>query len=455
MKQADRETNLAKEESPEGLFVQLGSVIDQIKSRFRLGSGDTEPGSWEQEGMHAVGEDVSGDDESSSAAPEFSDPSEDDEASEDQAEESPTQQAVLSKVVYQLPVVLSDPIELGVARLKKPLLPVGKQINYERDGVKKVIDFSPELLSKMAKNVKRKAFDNVPLLAWHPDSSKVRPEDYFGELVDAEVDDKWLWGVFDLTERGAQLVSDNPNLPTSVGYDEKYHRKGDDKKFGPSIFHVATTYRPAVPGLGGWVPVELSDEAEVVDLTEAKYLDQTRKEADSVSEVETPEIKQEEVKVTEESASVVSLEEFNALKEELEVKLAEERKARQATALELEEQRVDKRLETEFAKVIPAFRDEVKPIILSSAKGTEIQLSEGDDTESLGERMWRILTMVRDSDKQGKELTYELGEVTRGDVEPTTGDPETDLGKRIDVLMAEKEIDYGKAFELALKEVSA
>jgi hypothetical protein len=63
--------------------------------------------------------------------------------------------------------------------------------------------------------------------------------------------------------------------------------------------------------------------------------------------------------------------------------------------------------------------------------------------------------MVRGSDQKGKELTFELGEVTRGDVEPTTGDSEADMHKRIKVLMSEKGVGYDKAFELALEEVSA
>lgn len=450
MKEAGIETNLAEEEeSPENLIVQLGELYERIRKRFRYGTGQVEPGSWEREGLEASEEDVIGEEESSLAVTQLS------EADEDSEEGLRTGKSL----AFQLPVELS-PAELVGKRLwRKQIARLGSTINHDK-APGGALEYTQDFLQKVVDNYRARAFPAVYATLGHSTDAKDCngvAKDMFLK-TDGPPEERGVYADFALGPDAEKVIESNDGqMGSSVAIHPDYFRRADKKSFGPSVQHVALVPRPYDPSLqGSWVPVSLSEETEVVDLTEAEVTDlDKRKEADSVSEVQTPEIEQEEVKVAEATPAVVSLEEFNALKEELEVKLAEERKAREATALELEEQRVSKRLETEFSKVIPAFRDEVKHIILSDAKGTEIQLSEGEGTESLNDRMWRILTMVRDSSNQGKELTFELGEVTRGDVEPTTGDSEADIDKRVKVLMAEKDLGYEKALNLALAEVSA
>jgi hypothetical protein len=181
--------------------------------------------------------------------------------------------------VYRLPALeLSEAKKVGRKLFKKRLLEVGRNIFHGG----KTLDFSRENLAAMVRNFKARAFDQVPLLSEHTDNVFA----YLGELVDLDLEGKHLVGTFSVSKKGEELLTDNPRLPTSVGYFEDYVRKADRKKFGPTLQHVATVFKPAKPGLEGWQTVQLGEEAgRVVDLKGAQWsTPETGKENGSVSE---------------------------------------------------------------------------------------------------------------------------------------------------------------------------
>jgi hypothetical protein len=349
---------------------------------------------------------------------------------------------------FQAPYSLADAEKLGARRFRKALLPVGKTINYERDGVKKALTFSREMLGKMVANLKAKAFDQVPLLALHPKDPAVKPEDYHGHLVDAELDDEWLYGIFETTDRGAQAIEDNPSLPTSVGYLENYVRKADGVDFGPTLQHVAFTYTPAVPGVRGWSAIQMSEEENaggdvvVVDLSTKSFGGENREEK-RLGEVitpasgETPGAEQEkEVKM-----ETVDLAEFNALKSQHE-----------ATGRILRRQGIRKMLSDEYGvKGVPEAKINAAFTLLDSdPSGSElVTLSEmGDASFSEHQKATAIKELL-----EGYKGTIEFGE--KGSTEePKTLSTEEQIDRRARTLATEKEIDYGRAFDLALAEMA-
>ena len=134
----------------------------------------------------------------------------------------------------------------------------------------KKIDFNDALLSDLAKNFNKGAYDQVPLFfANEKNQHNEDPTRYHGELVGVELTDDGLDGIFSLTAEGRKAVKKNPKLGVSArimgGVDH-----ADGRKFGASIRHVLATTFPRIQGLKPWEAVSLSDDdedIEVVDLT--------------------------------------------------------------------------------------------------------------------------------------------------------------------------------------------
>lgn len=367
-------------------------------------------------------------------------------------------QTQMGEPLYQLPINLSEPEETN-GLWRKALVPVGKKIL--KGG--KPLDFSLGTLQKMVDNFKAKAYDQVPLLNGHTDSVDA----YLGELVDLELDDNWLWGIFKPSEKGVEILKDNPKLPTSAGFWEDYTRPADNKHFGPTLQHVAAIFRPHVPGLGKWEPVQLdSDEADVVDLTGEDFTppglpgsgptQDERKESDPVSDVtETTETKEEEVMETvqspdsgteetrhKETPNVVSLEEFNSLKEQFEQKLEDERKERARTSKTLRRQGIRKMLNEEYvANGVPAAKTDAAFILLSS-KDELVTLSEdGDASVGDSEQAKAIIELL-----EGYKGAVEFGE--KGTSEDSDADSSDASHQKILALSEEKDISYREAMNI-------
>lgn len=253
------------------------------------------------------------------ATPDALEDSEGEQDAGESEEEVEGREAALAEPVYRLPIELSKAEETDKGLFKKTLFHIGRKVKYGD----RFLDLSLDAAKKMLANLKEKAYDQVPLLSHHPQDKAQEVFAYLGELKDAAIEGDKVVGFFDLTKRGKELVEENPNLGTSIGYHEDYHRKNDGRKFGPTLQHVATTFKPHINGLEPWELVQMSSEAEVVDLTGEEFTPQEpRKERDPVSEVVADQENREEVGMEEKNGNVVVLEEKIA---ELETKLEAER----------------------------------------------------------------------------------------------------------------------------------
>lgn len=357
-------------------------------------------------------------------------------------------------LAYQLPLTewpayeLESPDE-GKRRFKRAILPVGAKINYEKGGVKKTLNFTRDLLDRMIANAKDKAFAQVPFLAMHPKDPAVNPDHYYGEVVGLDRDDAWLYGIFETTERGAKLLQENPKLPVSVGFFENYFRRADEKKFGPTLQHVAATYTPYVPSLGdGWAKVlsEENEADEVVDLTGAHYgaSDEPGKESGPVSATPTHEEtregvpdEMEQTPEARETQQVVTLEDFEATKAEL----AETRRI-------LREQSVERMLDGYASIEVDGKRFAMPPAKRKAFKAI-LSALEGSENDPI------VLSASGASVKEDDPLGFSealtpweaipLGEEGSNDVTPVDDNDDDAKEARIQALADEQEISWAEA----------
>lgn len=166
------------------------------------------------------------------------------------------------------PIDLSDATQIGKHTFRKQILKRGT-IKYKG----KSIPFDDALLSRLAKNFKRGAFDQVPFqFANDKNEHNEDPERFRGELTGVELTQDGLDGIFTLTSKAIKVIKDNPRLGVSARIVSGIEH-ADGRKFGPSIRHVLATMNPRVTGMRPWQAMDLSedDETEVVDLTAANY----------------------------------------------------------------------------------------------------------------------------------------------------------------------------------------
>lgn len=362
-------------------------------------------------------------------------------------------------LAYQLPVTELESEKKSALRFRRPILPIGQQVSYkDKSGAKRVLHFTRDFARQMITNFKEKAFPQVPLLALHPKDSAVNPDHYFGEVVDLESDDQWVYATFDTTPRGAQTIADNPKLPVSVGFFEDRVRQADQKTFpGPSLQHIATTYTPHIPDLGGgWATVQMTsdaaEEVEVMDLTGAEFsaARDPGKESgpavdDAVAKNETQAEGVNKVELSDEIKALVAqqLAAKDAEIEGLKSQVTELSSSNDENTRARREQQVDLRLATEFANVPPYLKSQVREMLLSDMVGASfVELSEenGDVKQksvSGEEKLWGILKFAQND----PGMRVELGESGDEDVDP---EPEDDHQKII-AFADEQGLDYRDA----------
>lgn len=165
----------------------------------------------------------------------------------------------------------------------KRLLPVGK-ISYKG----RELVFSRDYLAGLAKSFQDKAYDQVPFqLAGDENKHTNDVERFGGEVAAMEVRPDGLWVGVKPTERGAQVLADNPRLGVSARIVEAYDR-ADGRYFPKAIQHVLATLDPRIPGLGSWAAVETSnDDAAVItyDLSGAEFAGSAPTEGDTMPDL--------------------------------------------------------------------------------------------------------------------------------------------------------------------------
>lgn len=168
-------------------------------------------------------------------------------------------------------------VELSGGRWRKQILPY-REINYtDRTGTRK-LKFDRRYLAELVDSFKRGAFPQVPFqLANAANQHTNDPERFRGELCDLELTSDGLFGVFDINEDGAKVLSNNPKLGVSARILEGFERS-DGQRFSRAMQHVLGTLDPKVHDQKPWEKVELSNSdavSETVDLSGQTYEEET------------------------------------------------------------------------------------------------------------------------------------------------------------------------------------
>jgi hypothetical protein len=164
---------------------------------------------------------------------------------------------------------------------KKKILPIG---TLEYRG--RTLKFDKDYLGNVVTAFKQRAFDSVPFQLAGDDNSHTNAVDRTaGTFVDLELGEDGLYGYLSATEKGSQIIRDNPDLPVSVKIIEDYERNDGKSttKYPAALAHVLATWGPRVSGLGNWSEVVFSDDdGPVTDLSALAFT------PDGVTDQENP-----------------------------------------------------------------------------------------------------------------------------------------------------------------------
>lgn len=165
---------------------------------------------------------------------------------------------------------------------RKKVLPVGI-INYKG----RVLSFSKRYNDELAHAFTQGAYPQVPFqLADAANTHTNDPERFRGDIVNMSSEEDGLWISLRPTERGEQVLRENPQLGVSARIVEDYDRS-DGRFFPKAIQHVLGTLDPRIPGLGAWQVVEAANSGDVaftLDLSGESFAG-TEREAGSMPEM--------------------------------------------------------------------------------------------------------------------------------------------------------------------------
>lgn len=165
------------------------------------------------------------------------------------------------------PFTASQVIELG-NKWRKLLLPIG-EVAYKG----RTLKFTRDYLGRLVHAFNDGAYDQVPLQLAGPDNGHTNAvEAYAGKIIGADVDSQGLWVTVEPTDRGQQLLEENPMLGVSARIVEDYSR-ADGAYYPAAIQHVLATHDPRIPGMGPWTAVEASNEPPgiTIDLSRSDW----------------------------------------------------------------------------------------------------------------------------------------------------------------------------------------
>lgn len=155
-------------------------------------------------------------------------------------------------------------VDLGRSTFRKKLLHVGDLRYGDR-----TLHFTPDYLRNLVASFTARAFDAVPLqLADGDNKHNADPTRTRGQVTGLEATSDGLYATVSLTDDGAALVREHPELGVSARIVEDLQR-GDGQSWPAALEHVLATWNPRVNALGPWQAVEASntDVDEVLDLT--------------------------------------------------------------------------------------------------------------------------------------------------------------------------------------------
>lgn len=167
------------------------------------------------------------------------------------------------KVTVLTPTDTTGALELGRTTWRKQLLPIG-ELNYKG----RQLRFTRDYIDNVVAAFKDRAYDAVPLQLAPDDNSHTNAVDRAaGEIIGLEATEDGLYGTVSLTDKGADIVREHPNLGVSVRLVEEYER-GDGKSWPVALQHVLATWAPRVAGMKPWQSIECAEETgQVIDLS--------------------------------------------------------------------------------------------------------------------------------------------------------------------------------------------
>jgi hypothetical protein len=168
----------------------------------------------------------------------------------------------MTATATQLPFVKEEAARTGKRLFRKQLLPSG-EVEHPTHGK---LSFD---LAGLVARFKAGAMDQVPFLIAGDDRDHPKsggdPERFRGEIKGLELASDGLYGTIETTERGAELLAENPNLPVSVRVKVPEGGRFAGKEV---LAHVVGTMDPVATGMRPWEAVDASDGVEVTDLSD-------------------------------------------------------------------------------------------------------------------------------------------------------------------------------------------
>lgn len=174
---------------------------------------------------------------------------------------------------YLTPYEFAATQTLSRKLFRKKMLPVSS-IDYNG----KTIEFSKEYLQTMVDAFNDGAFDNVPLqFADAKNTHTNDPERYRGDVVAMDLSDDGVYITVAATDKGAEVLSENPKLGISARIVNEYQRS-DGKFYPAAVQHALATHDPRIAGLGAWESVDSysnNGESDIMDFTGESYKKET------------------------------------------------------------------------------------------------------------------------------------------------------------------------------------
>lgn len=166
----------------------------------------------------------------------------------------------MPRTALQLPPSRRPATRAGRRLFRKQILPAG---TLDVRGRK--VEFTPAILRELIDTFRDGAMTQVPfVLANERNEHNDDPERFRGEVQALEADDLGLHALVETTDRGAELLRDNPKLPVSVrAFPPEQGLAGGRWVLG----HVCGTLDEVAKGMGPWAAVEASEGVEVLDLS--------------------------------------------------------------------------------------------------------------------------------------------------------------------------------------------
>lgn len=166
----------------------------------------------------------------------------------------------------QLPLVRDPAVKVGRGLWRKQVLPLGS-VEHPTKGK---LEFSRDTLQELVQTFDAGAMDQIVFsLVTDENRHSDDPERHRGEIRRLELADDGLYAVIDPTDRGRELLTDNPRQPVSARITVP-----DAGPFAgrPVLAHVAATPDPVAKGMkpGEWVD-QSAQADELVDLSAGRF----------------------------------------------------------------------------------------------------------------------------------------------------------------------------------------